>query len=96
MNKLISNFKKNIYIESELNKKIYEEQYYSKYLVSIIAIQKYGKNVTGQESKWGGWNGGKDICEDGCDKKIMYKFIKHYNLINPMMILKKLKELYGN
>jgi hypothetical protein len=25
----------------------------------------------------------------------MYKFIKHYNLINPMMILKEFKKLYG-
>ena len=95
LNNLISNFNKNIYIESELNKNIYEECYYDKYLTTIKAIQTYGNNFTFLYHGWGGWGGDKYIV-DGCIKKIMYKFIKHYSLINPMMILKKLKELYGN
>ena len=47
-----------------------------------------------EESVWGGWGGNKNIV-DGCYKPTMYKFIKHYNLINPMNMKKHLQKLFA-
>lgn len=90
-----NDYKNKIYNETEIEKNKFKECYYLKYYKCIDAMKLYGKkwNCDGP-NLWGGWHGGKRIV-DGCEKTIMLKFIKHYDLINPMIIEKELKILYG-
>lgn len=83
----LSRFENEIYIKKELDKKLFEESYYLKYYRTLKAIRKYGDHHFHHEESWGGWNGNLNIV-DGCHKPKMYKFIKHYNLTNPMSINK--------
>ncbi len=99
INNLIRDYEKNIYISSELDKKIFEECYYSKYHRVIKTILKYGRYwnhilENDGEQLWGGW-GGNTYINNGCYKPTMYKFLKHYNLINPMNIEKYLQNTYA-
>ena len=100
LSETITNFENKTYIKQELDKNIFDECYYSKYYIAIQKIKIYGDefNMLGrdenEESVWGGWGGNKNIV-DGCYKPTMYKFIKHYNLINPMNMKKHLQKLFA-
>ena len=83
-----------IYIKDELDKNIFDECYYSKYHRAIKYNYLYGENGTLVREEdgnqlWGGWGGNIHI-NNGCYKPTMYKFIKYYELINPMNIKKYL------
>ena len=94
LNKFISNFENNIFIKCELDKSLFDECYYLKFHRQLLLIKTYGNNEIFGVSEWGGWGGGSKIV-DGCHKPTMYKFIKYYNLINPMNIKKHLQQLFA-
>tara|TARA_B100000795_G_C22745554_1_gene417096 strand:- start:111 stop:1250 length:1140 start_codon:yes stop_codon:yes gene_type:complete len=98
LSEIIKKFKNKIYIKQELEKTIFNKCYYSKYYRTIQKIKKYGSifNSIGTllgETDWCGWSNGK---VDGCERYTIYKFIKHYNLINPMNMEKHLQKLFAN
>lgn len=94
INNLIQNYETNIYIQSELDKKLFDECYYIKYINTLKSLMQYGKSWGG--GGWGGWGGNLygTIRIDGCLKLDMYKFLKYYKLINPMNIEKHLKDTF--
>ena len=97
INTLIHNYETNVYIKSELDKKLFDECYYIKYKQVLKNMIQYGKNWNiDNVGHWGGWGGdlNGDIRIDGCLKLDIYKFLKYYKLINPMNIEKHLKTTF--
>ena len=74
-------------IINSTERRMFDKCYYYKYHSTIQNMRRYGDNFQMLSQQWDY----VDNKMDDCHKQIMNKFIKHYNLINPITLHKTLK-----
>lgn len=108
INKELNNYETSVYNQDEINKKLYSESYYKKYHKALLSIKnriinyndpdtrtyiyKYNIQNWTTEANWGGWGNDNNYLLDGCSKQCLKKFMKNYNLINPVTLVKNILE----